>query len=106
MQNALEEADNYAASLSRSLALVLEEFYQTLQHVSVSSVTGEGMSELMQVHPTCNRVSVHMLLLRSDCRCSTSCLSSSFFISEVTIGDSRRSTACLSSSALSVSSSA
>ena len=51
VQDALEEADNYAATLSRSLALVLEEFYQTLQHVAVSSITGEGMQELMQVPP-------------------------------------------------------
>lgn len=51
LQVALDASDTYAATLSRSLALVLEEFYEHLQHVAVSSVTGEGMPELLAVRP-------------------------------------------------------
>eukprot|EP00892_Ulva_mutabilis_P000331 jgi/Ulvmu1/10299/UM060_0101.1 len=47
LQVALDASDSYAATLSRSLALVLEEFYEHLHHVAVSGVTGEGMSELL-----------------------------------------------------------
>jgi GPN-loop GTPase len=49
LQRALDADDTYAATLSRSLALVLEEFYANLRHVGVSSVTGEGMPELFEV---------------------------------------------------------
>lgn len=47
LQDALDATDTYAGTLSRSLALVLEEFYQHLQHVAVSSITGEGMDDLL-----------------------------------------------------------
>ena len=39
----------YYASLTRSLSLVLDEFYQTLHRVVVSAVTGEGVSEFWDV---------------------------------------------------------
>jgi molecular chaperone GrpE (heat shock protein) len=48
-QRALDNDDTYAASLSKSLSLVLDEFYETLTAVGVSSVTGEGMDKLFQV---------------------------------------------------------
>lgn len=51
LQDALDATDTYAATLGRSLALVLEEFYEHLQHVAVSSVSGEGMADLLSVWP-------------------------------------------------------
>ena len=48
-QRALDADDSYAASLSRSLSLVLDEFYENLTTVGVSSLTGEGMDELFEV---------------------------------------------------------
>jgi GTPase SAR1 family protein len=45
---ALEKSDrSYAATLSRSLALVLEGFYSGVRTVGVSAVTGQGVGELM-----------------------------------------------------------
>jgi GTPase SAR1 family protein len=45
---ALERADkSYAATLSRSLALVLDGFYQGVRTVGVSAVTGQGVGELL-----------------------------------------------------------
>ncbi|KAG3142900.1 hypothetical protein PI126_g14857 [Phytophthora idaei] len=46
-QTALDEVqdDSYMGSLSRSLSLVLEEFYNNLTSVGVSAATGEGMPE-------------------------------------------------------------
>ncbi|GMF30902.1 unnamed protein product [Phytophthora fragariaefolia] len=46
-QTALDDAqdDSYMGSLSRSLSLVLEEFYNNLTSVGVSAATGEGMPE-------------------------------------------------------------
>ena len=46
---ALEQDASYAATLSRSLSLVLDEFYQGIRHAGVSALTGEGMDEFMQV---------------------------------------------------------
>jgi hypothetical protein len=44
--NAFDEAlgkqENYLASLSRSMSLVLEEFYQQVPSTGVSAVTGKG----------------------------------------------------------------
>jgi hypothetical protein len=48
-QAALEADASYAATLSRSLSLVLDEFYKNLRPVGVSAVTGEGMDEFFQV---------------------------------------------------------
>lgn len=39
----------YYASLTRSLSLVLDEFYQTLHRVCVSAVTGDGIAEFWDV---------------------------------------------------------
>ncbi|RLN90960.1 hypothetical protein BBJ28_00022022 [Nothophytophthora sp. Chile5] len=46
-QTALDQVqdDSYMGSLSRSLSLVLEEFYNNLSSVGVSAATGEGMDE-------------------------------------------------------------
>jgi hypothetical protein len=50
-QDALDAKDSgsYASSLSRSLALVLEEFYGTLRCVGVSAATGAGLTQLLEV---------------------------------------------------------
>ena len=48
-QSSLDSDDSYAASLSRSLSLVLDEFYENLTTVGVSSVTGEGMDAMFEV---------------------------------------------------------
>lgn len=50
-QRALDADDTYAASLAKSLSLVLDEFYENLSSVGVSSVTGEGMGGLFEVPP-------------------------------------------------------
>ena len=42
------QAASYSATLTRSMALVLDEFYATLTHVGVSAVTGEGMDGLFE----------------------------------------------------------
>jgi hypothetical protein len=51
-QAALEKDTSYAATLSRSLSLVLDEFYRSMRSVGVSAVTGEGMTEFFQVSHT------------------------------------------------------
>jgi hypothetical protein len=50
---ALDADQTYAASLSRSLALVLEEFYENLAAVGVSAVTGEGMDGFFEAAERC-----------------------------------------------------
>lgn len=49
-QTALDDAqdDSYMGSLSRSLSLVLEEFYNNLTSVGVSAATGEGMDKFFE----------------------------------------------------------
>lgn len=46
---ALEADSSYASTLSRSLSLVLDEFYAGMKHVGVSALTGEGMDDLFKV---------------------------------------------------------
>jgi GTPase SAR1 family protein len=41
-----DEDESYVSNLTRSMALVLDEFYSTITAVPVSAVTGEGMDEL------------------------------------------------------------
>jgi GTPase SAR1 family protein len=50
---ALDADASYAASLSRSMSLVLEEFYENLKAVGVSSMTGEGMDEFLAAADGC-----------------------------------------------------
>eukprot|EP00854_Cymbomonas_tetramitiformis_P024523 gene24523-29829_t len=47
-QEAIDSDSSYAASLSRSLCMVLDEFYRKLQSVGVSAYTGEGMPEFFE----------------------------------------------------------
>ena len=42
---ALSKCNNYLASLSRSMSLVLEEFYSNVNSVGVSSVTKKGFDQ-------------------------------------------------------------
>ncbi|OQR96634.1 GPN-loop GTPase 1 [Achlya hypogyna] len=50
-QTALDQTneESYMNTLSRSLSLVLEEFYSNLRHVGVSAATGAGMDEFFKV---------------------------------------------------------
>ena len=52
LNSSSEDADKgrggYMSSLTRSMSLVLDEFYRTLSHVGVSAVTGEGVDELLE----------------------------------------------------------
>jgi Conserved hypothetical ATP binding protein len=50
---ALEGNSSYASSLSRSLSLVLDEFYANMRSVGVSAVTGEGMGEFFDAIGAC-----------------------------------------------------
>jgi hypothetical protein len=59
-QAALEKDTSYAATLSRSLSLVLDEFYQSMRSVGVSAVTGEGMTEFFQVSVTLSGASAFL----------------------------------------------
>ena len=52
---ALDADSSYSASLSRSLSLVLEEFYENLHAVGVSAVTGEGMEEFFEAVENCRK---------------------------------------------------
>lgn len=50
---ALEDDSSYASSLSRSLSLVLDEFYANLRSVGVSAVTGQGMDGFLAAVEAC-----------------------------------------------------
>ena len=43
-----EGRGGYMSSLTRSMSLVLDEFYRNLSHVGVSAVTGDGVEGLME----------------------------------------------------------
>lgn len=44
-QEAIESEKTYLSSLTHSMSLVLDEFYQTLQGVAISAATGDGVEE-------------------------------------------------------------
>lgn len=43
---ALQNDESYMKSLTKSMALILARFYQSIQYVCVSSMTGEGLDDL------------------------------------------------------------
>jgi GTPase len=45
--DALAKQDNYLATLSRSMSLVLDEFYQQVPNVGVSAAVGKGFDHLL-----------------------------------------------------------
>ncbi|KAG8461450.1 hypothetical protein KFE25_001054 [Diacronema lutheri] len=52
-QAALDGEKAYIGSLSRSMALMLDEFYSQLRAVHVSALTGDGVPELLDALQTC-----------------------------------------------------
>ncbi|BFI32098.1 GPN-loop GTPase [Marchantia polymorpha subsp. ruderalis] len=54
-QDAVESDKSYNANLSRSLCLVLDEFYQNLHKVGVSAISGAGMKEFFETVDACGQ---------------------------------------------------
>merc|ERR1712131_357555 len=46
--DAVNAEDSYISNLSRSLSLVLDDFYEGLRACGFSSVTGDGLDELLK----------------------------------------------------------
>jgi GTPase SAR1 family protein len=44
--DALQNDESYMKTLTKSMALILARFYQTIQYVCISSMTGEGLDDL------------------------------------------------------------
>ena len=47
-QSSLQSDTSYMTSLNHSMSLVLDEFYQTIERVGVSAVTGDGIDLLFE----------------------------------------------------------
>lgn len=62
--DALSSESTYAANLTRSLSLALEEFYSTIKACGVSAFTGEGMDAFMRL---ADEAAIEFEDYRADC---------------------------------------